>query len=469
MADGSTQIERGLLVTPQQLAFEIFSDTTQQDLPLSEANQDIGFVRSNLFSAINELSAPARRIVDAAYFIAAQEGSRDVYEADFSYFCWLARFNSRDVKNFRTKTQEAQGKTISVTDTPINRDPSAEDQWVSVQLLNDVEVRRGRIYILIPKKIVQHIVQPFESHWLSLRISTALSLSMARAVYDRLLLYSRGGITEWYAVEDVVRWPGKVGQSAKNDFSRFSEKFLRPAVDQINEVSDFHIDYDAKRDKTTNTTSHIRFRVSLKEGSDAKRAGLSTTLFQTLRDEIGLEPPDINMIAMRRAEWTDARLEQALEFTRFKIDQGKVTKSARGFFMRALEEDWKVSTADRKIVEIQLQQDALQRNAVQEQVARRQEAQVQQDFAEKQHQQRMQQSRAQAAEMYKGVSEAQQRELIRGFLNSKLTGQRALRREKLEPGQVTPSTIRNWPVLWNAFCDYALPKLRKRSDAAPET
>ena len=51
--------------------------------------------------------------------------------------------------------------------------------------------------------------------------------------------------------------------------------------------------------------------------------------------------------------WTDERIQQAVEYTRFRIKRGQVKKSPAGYLMRALRDNWKISDAERTMVDVQ--------------------------------------------------------------------------------------------------------------------
>jgi hypothetical protein len=72
-----------------------------------------------------------------------------------------------------------------------------------------------------------------------------------------------------------------------------------------------------------------------------------------LKQEFGLSSAQLNQIAAQRDIYTDDRLEQAIERTRFSLRTGKVSKSPAGFFMKALKEGWIISDAERRMIEVQ--------------------------------------------------------------------------------------------------------------------
>jgi hypothetical protein len=302
------------------------------------------------------MGLPARRFLDAAYFIVAQEQqARDQYDVELNYFKWLMRYDSRNLKHLRTIAEEAQDAKIQVSDTPLERDPNENDLWVSVQLMGMVGFHRGRIRFDVHPRLVPHIRDPRKSHWLSLRISTAFTRSLARAIYDQVLPSVPEGRTEWIRLEDMRNWPGRMGANAAI-FKYFKRDWLEPAVREINEVSDIELSYETRTESTTSKKiDRIRFQLKRKDTADAAMASLADAshLYKILKEEFNLSTKQFSEISENRDVWTDSHILQAVEYTRFKLNRGLVKKSPAGYLMRALRDNWKMSEAEKKMVEVQ--------------------------------------------------------------------------------------------------------------------
>jgi hypothetical protein len=228
------------------MSLELFEEMS--GLPISESTREIGFQRNNVFVAINGLGLASRRFIDAAYFVAAQEQTpQDIYDVDLNYFKWLMRYDSRNVRHLQTVIKEAQRVLIEVTDTPPDRSPSEDDQWVSEQLMGRVKIGKGRIQFVIPSLMLRHITGPDKHHWLNLCITASFTQTFARALYDYAQPYVTAGVTAWVELEEMRRWPGKLGSTA-SEFKHFRPKYLDPAVKQINELSDLDVSYETRAD-----------------------------------------------------------------------------------------------------------------------------------------------------------------------------------------------------------------------------
>jgi hypothetical protein len=343
-------------VTSRQMALALFEDMFDLGVPISEASREIGYQRNNFFTQIVNMGLPARRFLDAAYFIVAQEQqARDQYDVELNYFKWLMRYDSRNLKHLRTIAEEAQDAKIQVTDTPLERDPTENDLWVSVQLMGMVGFHRGRIRFDVHPRLVPHIRDPKKSHWLSLRISTAFTRSLARAIYDQVLPNVPEGRTDWIRLEDMRNWPGKMGANAAI-FKYFKRDWLEPAVREINEVSDIELSYETRTESTTSKKiDRIRFLLKRKDTADAALASLADAshLYKILKEEFNLSTKQFSEISENRDVWTDTHIQQAVEYTRFKLNRGLVKKSPAGYLMRALRDNWRMSEAERKMVEVQ--------------------------------------------------------------------------------------------------------------------
>ena len=355
MADDNPQNDKSK-VTSRQMALALFEDMFDLGVPITEANREIGYQRNNFFTQIVNMGLPARRFLDAAYFIVAQEQqARDQYDVELNYFKWLMRYDSRNLKHLRTIAEEAQDAKIQVSDTPLERDPNENDLWDSVQLMGMVGFHRGRIRFDVHPRLVPHIRDPKKSHWLSLRISTAFTRSLARAIYDQVLPSVPDGRTEWIRLEDMRNWPGRMGANAAI-FKYFKRDWLEPAVREINEVSDIELSYETRTESTTSKKiDRIRFQLKRKDTADAAMASLADAshLYKILKEEFNLSTKQFSEISENRDVWTDSHILQAVEYTRFKLNRGLVKKSPAGYLMRALRDNWKMSEAEKTMVEVQ--------------------------------------------------------------------------------------------------------------------
>jgi hypothetical protein len=443
--EGRTRTTSGATpgTTPRQMALALFEDMFDLGLPVNEASREIGYQRNNFFTEIVNMGLPARRFLDAAYFIVAQEPETPgQYDVELNYFKWLMRYDSRNLKHLRTIADEAQNAKIRVTNTPMDRDPHEDDLWVQVQLIGLVGFHRGRIRFDVHPTLLPHIRDPRKSHWLSLRISTAFTRSLARAIYDKVLPSVPAGRTDWIPLEVMRTWPGKMGANAAI-FKYFKRDWLEPAVKEINEVSDVELSYETRTESTSSKKiDRIRFVLKRKDTADAVMASLADAshVYKVLKDEFNLSSRQFSEISENRDSWTDERIQQAIEYTRFRLHRGQVKKSPSGYLMKALRDNWKMSEAERTMVEVQTKlltseaQQVAQKTEVHATVARSIASR------EEESRTRMNEEAQRGREHYLAADDRSRRDYIRGWVTSR-EGKLMLRRMKLEPANVTEDDI----------------------------
>ncbi len=345
-------VTAGQVATSRQLALALFDDANAEGLPLEAARADIGFARKNVLIRIVDLGVAARRLIDAAYFIVAQEEQgNDLYDVDLDYFKWLMRYSSRNNTHLEQVITEAQKALIQATTTTAD---DGEKPFGSVQLVGRISYQGGRFQFRVPTDLIGIIRGPGKTHWLSLRITSLFTLSYARVMYDHLLPYADDGVTDWFTLDELRGWQGEMGANAQV-FKYFKRDWLEPAVQQINEVSDLTLSYETRNEPGSRKIGRLRFRI---ERKDMAERVLHTheeaqALYRTLKQELGLSTAQFNQIAAGRDIYTDERLQQAIERTRFSLKMGQVSKSPAGFFMKALKEGWIVSDAEREMIQIQ--------------------------------------------------------------------------------------------------------------------
>ncbi|WP_027780339.1 replication initiation protein [Paraburkholderia caledonica] len=449
----------GQVATSRQLALALFDDASAEDLPLDAARSDVGFARKNVLIRIIDLGVAARRLIDAAYFIVAQEEQpRDLYDVELDYFKWLMRYSSRNNAHLEQVITEAQRALIQATTAP---EADGSKPFGSVQLIGRISYQGGRFQFRVPPDLIGIIRGPGKSHWLSLRITSLFTLSYARVMYDHLLPYADDGITDWLELEELRSWQGAMGAKAY-EFKYFKRDWLAPAVEQINEVSDLNISYETRNEPGSRKIGRLRFRIERKELAERvlHTHEQAQALYRTLKQELGLSSAQLNQIAADRDKYTDERLEQAIERTRFSLKLGNISKSPAGFFMKALKEQWIVSDAERQMVHIQENLAQTEKRELQEkqQVQTRMALRI---AAQEVHaQDRMVEEVRLGWAAYEGATIKQQEDWRRTYKGTP-AGKLTLRRLGLDPSvDLSDAMIAKYPDLKDGFAGYVFNRSR---------
>lgn len=458
---------QALTVTPHQLSLDIYEDMSAQGMSIDKSTREIGYLRNNIFTRVGGLGIAARRVLDAAYFIVATKAPEELvddkvytFTADVNYFKWLMRYDSRNHSHLIAQMQAAVKARVEVMTAPSIEELTEKDSWGSVGLLGDCYIERNFVFVLLSGKVIKYVISPYKAHWLSLRASTAFSLSLARAIYDRLIPCEGPGVTEWFAFEDVLEWPGKVGESRK-EVTEFRKHFLVPAIAQLNDVSDFDVSWESNAERVAPEKLKIRFRFTKKQGADAARAGIRDSMYLTLHNEFAFDTVEFARLAKNREVWTDERLEQAIEYTRFKLNEGKVTVSPKGYLLKALAGNYRLGEADRRMASIKEKQvednrkESRGRDAVQANVEA--SIQAQDDIAKAKMREEINVGR----QSFETADARVQRDLFNSFV-SQLIPQRLMEKQGVPRESLSTDNILTMNrVITDAFCSHVFAKMKK--------
>lgn len=456
-----------LPVTPHQLALDIYEDMSGQGSSISDASRDIGFLRNNIFTRVGGLGIAARRVLDAAYFLVATKAPDELiddkvytFTAEINYFKWLMRYDSRNHSHLIAQMRAAAKARVEIMTAPSIEELTDKDAWGTISLLGDCYIDRGLVCVLLSGRVIKYLISPYKAHWLSLRASTAFSLSLSRAIYDRLIPCEGHGVTEWFAYEEILEWPGKVGES-RREVKEFKKRFLEPAITQLNEVSDFDVSWEANGDRLPPEKLKMRFRFTKKQGADAARAGIDDSMYLVLHDEFAFGTEDFERIAHNRGEWTDARLMQAVEYTRHRLNEGKITSSPKGYLWKALIGNYRIGEADRKMVSVRSnlrefgKSEANTRRTAEAKLHASLEAQN--EVAKAKIAIEVQTGR----EFFEAADAAVQRELfhsyVRGLMPQRLIEKQGLKREELSFQNILVAD----KVIADSFCTHVFAKRKK--------
>lgn len=451
----------GQVATSRQLALALFDDASSEGLSVDASRTDIGFARKNVLIRIIDLGVAARRLIDAAYFIVAQEEKAlDLYDVELDYFKWLMRYSSRNNAHLEQVITEAQKALIQATTSP---DANGEKPYGSVQLIGRVSYQGGRFQFRVPSELTGIIRGPGKSHWLSLRITSLFTLSYARVMYDHLLPYADDGLTEWLTLEELRGWQGEMGANAQV-FKYFKRDWLEPAVKQINEVSDLSLSYETRNEQGSRKIGRLRFRIQRK---DMAERVLHTheeahAIYRTLKLEFGLSSDQFNQIAANRGVYSDERIQQAIERTRFSLRLGKVTKSPAGFFMKALKEGWVVSDAERQMIDVQHTLALAEQHASEAKEKAHNIVAVQTAAHETSARDRMREEARLGRQMFDQADRKQKDDWFRSYLSSP-AGKLTLKRLKIEPATVEEEVALRDPDLAGDFARFVFNKTKAKT------
>ncbi|BDB30063.1 MULTISPECIES: replication initiation protein [Cupriavidus] len=484
-------------VTPLQYALDLFVEMAPAQTAIHEVatDKDIGYHKNKVFARIVGLGMSARRFVDAAYFIVAQEPEvKEGYEVSLSFFKWLMRYDSKNRKHFSSVIRSVKSSMLEVTSAPVvsvdasgrllespgaahdgdetdsdARNPDVDTVRVSdeegdwLELIGRVSVRDGRIRFRVPVELQRLIKDPENSYWTSLLVTSKFTLIYARAIYDHILPNVSDERTDWLPLDVVRNLPGK-SWANNAEFKYFKRDYLDKAVSQINELSDIELSYETRAGTPrSRKKDQIRFQMKRKDAALASKAAMlnSVALFQALEKEFALTDSQFERIADNRSVWTDERIQQAIEYVRWRIRSGDKVKRASGYLLDAIANDYRVSEADKEVERVQAKladkakEEVESKSAAQTAVAASVAAA---DAAAERR--RLEEVRA-ARDYFESAEMTTREDLVRKFVTTKTIGTRTIERQGLKPADINAKNIMERPNIATSFCSFVAGELRK--------
>lgn len=380
-----------------QMALALFEDLAPNDVSIDKAPTEIGYHRADFFLDLDGMSLSARRALDVAYFLVAQtdtgkpnpyyarhtQGEFTTYVVDLEFFKWLMAYTSNNRNHLRSVLRQGQKAAVEVVvhrDSLLNgqSEPVAvaqgatwspalrnaqikrsskitlgkDQSWVSVPLMGTVGIDRNQVYFKVHAQLEPYIKSPLRSHFLDLRL--LFKTLRGRILYDRIQPYIQDGITPWFDV-NWLKQAMDCTTRVYDEFKYFNARALSKAINDVNTTTHLHLTMQTALDTDgSRRVSQIRFRIEKTQAEGVSPRDEHLTQLQeryrVLVDEFGLNREQMHRIIKRRDEWTDDRIDQAIEYTRFQIQQGKVTRSVAGYFMKAMEEHYVLGTAMKAII-----------------------------------------------------------------------------------------------------------------------
>jgi hypothetical protein len=331
--------------TTEQLVLTLFQNSQIEDASISETKTDIGFRRNKALVNLVDLTIGVRRANSALQFMVSQiPGIQKEYVIEVPFWKWLMDYNSRNHKHLRSIIREMQKGALVVDGTT----DETTERWGSLPLLGPAVIDGNFLRFSMDERLQTIIKDPKNAPFLSLRTMAGFTSNSAASLFDRLLNYADVGETDWLTLTEVKEW---LDTSSKAEFKYLKRDHIDFAVDQINKVTCYEVGYKTKNGPGSKKVEWVRFTIHFQDPSKADDGeayfNSIKEVYLVMRDEFGLSPKNLDFV--RENRYPIEQIRDAIEFTRFAIQQKKVTRSVPGYFLMALRENLKIGTAQKEI------------------------------------------------------------------------------------------------------------------------
>lgn len=323
----------------------LFDTLAPEGKSVKDAPTALGYHRSNAFIRISNLSLAARRLVDVSYFfVATTPEIKPEYRIDYGLFKWLLSTTSENRTFLKKLIRQVQAAAIELNEGATNNEP-----WGAVPLMGEAFLVGGEFIFSLSERLQKVIKNPEAAHFLSL--SYVFSSFYSRILYDHIQPYMKEGMTPWIELDNLRELLECDQNKTYKEFKFFQGKILKGAIAEIVSVTGLNISMLTQSIPGSKKIGHVRFKwepTTHKTEHQLALVLLKQT-YDTLRQEFGLNQADFDIITKNRTDYTDERIQQAMEYTRHKAQAGQIKKRVAGYFMKTLQEGYIIGSLDQEI------------------------------------------------------------------------------------------------------------------------
>lgn len=219
--------------------------------------------------------------------------------------------------------------------------PNGRDRWKVEPCLASAELCNGICTYRFSDTIRAHLHDPKSYGVVDLRILREFRSCYALALYENCLVFVSAGRTPSLPVATWRELLGAV-EPSYNDFSRFRERVLARAIQEVNNISHLQVEPQYTRDPQTRQVTHLYLSITSK-GYEAlgreviEHEGIATVVEASrdplvrkrLAEEMGFTPAQVDEYI---GKYSDEHIAQVLDYVAIKLQTGRVKYEKRGAY-----------------------------------------------------------------------------------------------------------------------------------------
>ncbi|WP_428928933.1 replication initiation protein [Marinibacterium sp. SX1] len=266
--------------------------------------------------------------------------TKSSHRIDAETLCALSGYASRD-----RDTLKAALRALAETTAEWNMlGDDGEEEWGISSLLAYAKLSGGVCEYAYSAPLAAKLYDPAVFSMINMRIQRNFTSGHALALYENCFRFVRTGSTGWWELDVFRRLMGVHDSAYYDDFSKLNAKIIKPAVKEVNAVSDISLVAEIRRE--SRKAKHIRFLIT-RNGQE--------TLFD-LGDDDAIRKSEAfkrlvaNGVSGRLAQrWIaehgDSYVSEKLDFVESERRKGRVRKTPAGYLAAAIKGDFKPHVA----------------------------------------------------------------------------------------------------------------------------
>ena len=181
--------------------------------------------------------------------------TRQAHRIDARTLCMMIGYNSND-----TDTLKGALRGLAETVAEWNMlDEKGRDEWGVSSLLSFAKLKDGVCEYAYSPALADKLHDPKVFALINLNIQRQFTGGHALALYENCFRFIKTGSTGWWPLDVFRRLMGVDGSDYYLSYKHLNAKIIKPAVAEVNRVSDILITPEVR--KEGRSVSHLRFRI----------------------------------------------------------------------------------------------------------------------------------------------------------------------------------------------------------------
>jgi hypothetical protein len=181
--------------------------------------------------------------------------TRGTHRIDARTLCLMIGYNSNDTDTLKTALR---GLAETVAEWNM-LDEKGREEWGVSSLLSFAKLKEGVCDYAYSPALAEKLHDPKVFALINLNIQRQFTGGHALALYENCFRFVGTRSTGWWPLQIFRRLMGVDGSEYYNSYKHLNAKIIKPAVAEVNRVSDILITSETR--KEGRAVSHIRFRI----------------------------------------------------------------------------------------------------------------------------------------------------------------------------------------------------------------
>ncbi|MBE3637981.1 replication initiation protein [Mangrovicoccus algicola] len=264
--------------------------------------------------------------------------TKSSHRIDAETLCAMSGYASRD-----RDTLKAALRALAETTAEWNMlGDDGQEEWGVSSLISYAKLAGGVCEYAYAAPLAAKLYDPSVFSMINMRIQRNFTSGHALALYENCFRFVRTGSTGWWEIDVFRRLMGVDDSAYYEDFSKLNAKIVKPAVKEVNAVSDISLVAETRRE--SRKVKFIRFLISRNGQETLFDLGDDDALRKSGAYGRLIENGISGRLAQRWiAEHGEAYVAGKLDFVEEERRRGRVRKTPAGYLTAAINGDYRRS------------------------------------------------------------------------------------------------------------------------------